>query len=265
MVQTLKLYLVPGSVQFLAVALLVGVALLYAGARMQRWGRRVLTAVLPFYLFISTPVGSDLVALPLVWRYAPVQSADQVRGIDTVVVLTTGVWVYEANGLEVDEMGKSSSHNAMEAARLYRLMGSPTVVVTGGYAGDYRPRFTESEVMAEGLGRLGVPRERMILETKARNTLEQASNSAELLRRRGTRRVVLVTDSEHMPRALSMFRARGLDPVPSVSIMSVTTPPGLLNRLRPNLGAYLQSDRACYEYSAHVYYWCRGLLGLEEG
>ena len=117
--------------------------------------------------------------------------------------------------------------------------------------------------MADGLVRLGVPRDRLLLETRSHNTREQAVNSAEMLRKRGTKRFVLVTDSEHMPRTLAAFRAQGLDPLPSPSSPRVTTPPGLLHRLRPTLGAYLQSDRACYEYLANAYYWGRGLLGAE--
>jgi uncharacterized SAM-binding protein YcdF (DUF218 family) len=139
-------------------------------------------------------------------------------------------------------------------------MGSPTVLVAGGMVVDGGQRSAESEVMAEGLVRLGVPRDRIILEVRSHNTREQATNSAELLRMRGTKRFVLVTDSEHMPRTLAAFRAQGLDPLPSPSSPRVTTPPGLRYRLRPMLGAYLQSDRACYEYFAIAYYWGRGLF-----
>jgi uncharacterized SAM-binding protein YcdF (DUF218 family) len=261
MSQTLKLFLVPGSVQFLAIGLAAGTALLYAGKRLQRWGRLWLTGLLAVYLFLCTPIGADIVAAPLVWPYGSLTSATQARGVDTIVALTTGTWVYQSNGLEVDEMGKPTSHNAMEAARVYRLLGSPTVIATGGIVLDGQQRDPEAQVMAEGLVRLGVPRDRIILEIRARNTREQAVNSAEVLRRRGTKRFVLVTDSEHMPRALSVFRAQGLDPLPSVAVMRLTTPPGLIHRLRPTLGAYLQSDRACYEYFARAYYWCQDLLG----
>jgi len=264
MAESFKLFLVPGSVQFLAVGLAVGVGMLYGGPRLQRWGRRWLTGLLPFYLLLCTPVGANVVSAPLAWRYPPVGTTEQVAGLDTVVAITTGSWVYKARGLEVDEMGKFTSFNALETARVYRLMASPTVIVSGGMVADGRQRSAESEVMAEGLVRLGVPRDRILVETRSHNTREQAVHSAEMLRKRGTRRFVLVTDSEHMPRTLAAFRAQGLDPLPSPSSPRVTTPPGLLYQLRPTLGAYLQSDRACYEYFAIAYYWGRGLLGAEK-
>jgi uncharacterized SAM-binding protein YcdF (DUF218 family) len=264
MAQSFKLFLVPGSVQFLAIGLALGVGLLYGSTRLQRWGRVWLTALLPFYLFLCTPVGADTVAAPLAWQYGSLRSADEAAGIDTIVALTTGSLVYKANGFEVDEMGMFTSQNAMETARIYRMLGSPTVVVTGGIVTNGEQRFAESEVMADGLVRLGVPRERIILETRSRNTREQATNSAHVLQQQGTKRFVLVTDSDHMPRAMATFRARGLEPVPSVAVLKYTTAPGIIHRLRPTAGAYRLSDHACYEYFARLYYWSLGLLGAEE-
>jgi uncharacterized SAM-binding protein YcdF (DUF218 family) len=264
MAQTLKLFLVPGSIQFLAIGLVLGVGLLYGGPRLQRWGRRWLTGLLPLYLFLGMPVGADLVAAPLKWRFGSLLSAEQVAGVDTIVVLTTGSLVYKASGFEVDEMGLFTSQNAMETARVYRLLGSATVLATGGMVVERLQRSAESEVLADGLVRLGVPRDRILLETRSHNTQEQAENTAEMLRKRGTKRFVLVTDAHHMPRAIATFRALGLDPVPSVAALTYATPPGIINRLRPSVGAYRLSDHACYEYFAIAYYWSRGLFGLEK-
>ncbi len=265
MAQAVKLFLVPGSISFLAIAATLGVAMLYGGRRLQQWGRVGLTGLVLVYLALSTPLGADIVAAPLAWGIGSLGSADQARGVDTIVALSTGSWVYRADGFEVDEMNPTTSYNAMEAARVYRLLGSPMVLVTGGIVVDGQQRDPESVVMSAGLVQLGVPRERIILETRSRTTMEQAVNSAGILRSRGIRRFVLVTDSEHMPRALSAFRAQGLDPVPSVALLRCTTPPALIYRLRPSFEAYLQSDRVCYEYLARLYYWGQTLLGHKEG
>ena len=60
---------------------------------------------------------------------------------------------------------------------------------------------------------LGVPAERIELEERSRNTFENALYTAVILRRRGWRRVAVVTDAFHMPRALYVFRRLGLDAV----------------------------------------------------
>jgi uncharacterized SAM-binding protein YcdF (DUF218 family) len=260
MVQTTKLFLVPGSLQFFGLGLLLGVALLYGNARWQRWGRAWLIVLALAYGALSTPVGSDLLASPLTRQYGSLTAPGQAPGIDTIVTLTTGTFVYRADGLEVVEMGVATAHNALETARVYRLLGAHTVLATGGIVVPGHQRTPEAAALGDGLVRLGIPRDRIVLETQSRTTREQAVKSAAILRQRATRRFVLITDSEHMPRAMAAFRGEGLDPVPSVATLATTTPPGLIYRLQPNLDAYLQSDRACYEYLARVYYWAQDWL-----
>jgi uncharacterized SAM-binding protein YcdF (DUF218 family) len=260
MADLVKSFLVPGSISFLVAGLVVGVALLYCGERARRWGRAWLTVLLVVYAFLSTPLGADWVAAPLVRGFTPVTTAEQARGLDTVVVLSTGGEVYRAYGEEISEMGKSTSFNALEAARLYRLLAPATVIASGGIVTPGGRREPEAEVLAGGLGRLGVPRERIVLEAQSRTTREQAVNVAGILAKRRVRRFLLVTTADHMPRANAAFRELGLQPVPSVSLYAQSTPPGLWHRLRPGIESLKQSDWACYEYLARVYYWRKGWI-----
>jgi uncharacterized SAM-binding protein YcdF (DUF218 family) len=258
MIDAIKLLLVPGSISFFVLGLLGALVLLYGNAAMQCWGRRWLTLLLVVYAFLATPVGADAVAAPLTWQYGALGSKAVAGAVDTVVTLTTGVYAYRAQGLEIVEMGKKTSHNALETARVYRLLGHPTVIATGGIVTPGAQLVSEAEVLRDGLVRLAIPPERIVLETRSHNTREQAEQSAAILRQRGVKRFVLITDAAHMPRAIAEFRRLGLDPIPSVSIVAESTPPGLLHRLRPNLGALQQSDWACYEYGARIYYWFSG-------
>jgi uncharacterized SAM-binding protein YcdF (DUF218 family) len=52
----------------------------------------------------------------------------------------------------------------------------------------------------------------MVLEPRPRDTRQEAELLAPLLR---GQRVALVTSASHMPRALALFRAQGLDPIPA--------------------------------------------------
>lgn len=56
----------------------------------------------------------------------------------------------------------------------------------------------------------GVPVSALLLEENSRNTRENASFSARLLKERGIGRVLLVTSALHMPRALKLFSEQGL-------------------------------------------------------
>ena len=260
MADIVKYFLVPGSIPFFVVGLLLGVGLLYGSDRVKRWGRGWLTLLLLVYAFLSTPLGADFVSAPLERPFTAITAREQVRGIDTVVVLSTGGEVYGRYGEEVAEMGRATASNAIEAARLYRLFSPAAIVVSGGIVTPSTRRESEAEVLTAGLVRLGVPRERLVLESRSRTTREQAVNTAALLKKRGVRRFLLVTGGEHMPRARATFREQGLEPVPSVAPRRMATAPGLLQRLRPSLNALRQSDWACYEYLARIYYWKQGWL-----
>ncbi len=82
--------------------------------------------------------------------------------------------------------------------------------VSGGVTG---PPPAEAEVMRALALDLGVPDERIVVEDRAVNTFENAVYTGRIIRERGWRQVVLVTDSFHMPRALYVFRRLGLTAV----------------------------------------------------
>jgi uncharacterized SAM-binding protein YcdF (DUF218 family) len=253
-----KTILVPGSISFLALGLVIGVALLYGTQSMQRWARRWLTLLLALYGFLSTPLGAGMLAAPLIRQYSALHSRDEARGADTVVVLSVSSDVYRANGQAVAEMGKATAFNALEAARVYRLLGTPRVIASGGPEAPDEPGPTPSEILRDGLTRLGVPVSQIDMETRSRTTREQALFVADLLSARGVRRFVLVTEPSHMPRAVAAFRALGLDPVPSRPMFEAPTQGGWVWRLLPADHGLEQSDWAAYEHLARLYYWLRG-------
>ena len=55
----------------------------------------------------------------------------------------------------------------------------------------------------------------LIVESQSENTYENAVESGKLLRTRGVRHVVLITDADHMFRASRCFRKQGLEVTPS--------------------------------------------------
>ena len=69
---------------------------------------------------------------------------------------------------------------------------------------------SEAALLAEEL-RWRAPLQSVWLEEVSRHTWEKAELGAEVLRRHGVRRVLLVTDRPHMARASLCFRAQGLE------------------------------------------------------
>jgi uncharacterized SAM-binding protein YcdF (DUF218 family) len=92
--------------------------------------------------------------------------------------------------------------------------GAPWLVLAGGVG---EAGVSEASVMAALAGDLGVPGERLILEEASRSTLDQAAAVARMARERGWRRVIVVSDRYHLPRALFLFRRMGLEAVGSAA------------------------------------------------
>jgi uncharacterized SAM-binding protein YcdF (DUF218 family) len=101
------------------------------------------------------------------------------------------------------------------------------LVLSGGVVG---APPAEAEIMRELALSRGVPAGRIVVENQARNTFENALYTGLIMRERGWRRVIVVTDAFHMPRALYVYRRLGLN----VSGEAVTGHPsgGLATRLR---------------------------------
>ncbi|MCP5368186.1 MAG: YdcF family protein [Hyphomicrobiales bacterium] len=85
---------------------------------------------------------------------------------------------------------------------------APWLVLSGGAVGHATP---EAVVMADLARGLGVPAAALVLEDRSRNTYENALNTRAIAAARGWRRLLVVTDSFHLPRALYIFRKIGME------------------------------------------------------
>jgi uncharacterized SAM-binding protein YcdF (DUF218 family) len=101
------------------------------------------------------------------------------------------------------------------AAMLYRRWKPAPVVASGGLIVDRGKGWDVSDVMRHVLETEGVPVSMIWTENQSANTKENAARSAVLLRAKGVRRIALVTEAIHMPRAVRAFEREGLDVVPA--------------------------------------------------
>ena len=102
-------------------------------------------------------------------------------------------------------------------ALLYKSGVAPLILLSGGTAGN------EAEAMRGLALAAGVPDAALLLEPSSRNTAENALYTARLLQARGLRRIVLVSDPEHLFRASLLFRLVGLDVVGRAGASSAPT------------------------------------------
>lgn len=104
--------------------------------------------------------------------------------------------------------GPALRRRVAAGAALVRAGRAPRLVLSGGAVRHHR---SEAEVMHALALRHGVPPEALVLEPDSRNTLENARNCRRILAANGWRRVAVVTDGYHLPRALYVFRRLGMD------------------------------------------------------
>lgn len=101
------------------------------------------------------------------------------------------------------------------AVKLYKQGAAPLIVLTGGRIQWYGGESSEAESMATLMEIMGIPREAILLESRALNTYENAVYTKEILERRNIDRVLLITSATHMPRSLAIFKKQGIEAIPA--------------------------------------------------
>jgi uncharacterized SAM-binding protein YcdF (DUF218 family) len=251
---TLKESLQPGSITAMMLVFAFGLILLYAKPR---WGRIWLTIAVLAYWALASPAGANQLARSLSTGYGPLQRAEDARGANTVVLLGGGSINLRAAGRRLSYVSYPTGLRALEAARVYHLLGDPLVIASGGVTGPDSGVPPESEAQRSALVTLGVPSARIVSESESRNTHDEGVVLRRMLRERNIDRFVLVTSPLHMRRSLATFAAQGLNPIPSPAPLysDRISEPYLLV---PDQAAFEVGNGAVYEWIARGYYWSRG-------
>ena len=197
----------------LNLSILLGLAALVL-ARRRRGGLAAAAGLLSLAILVtaSLPVASDALVSSLERDFPPADPATApTAGAIVVLGGSVAAGTPPRRGPELVD----ASDRVLHAARLFRAGKAPLVVPSGGRLPWSAAARSEAAEMADLLVEWGVPRAAILEEGKARTTSENAVETARLLRARGVRRVLLVSSSIHMRRALASFRAEGLEPVPS--------------------------------------------------
>jgi uncharacterized SAM-binding protein YcdF (DUF218 family) len=224
-------------------------------------GRRVVAAALILLWATSTYFVDSLLNRMLEAGQRPLDDArwaaarDGARPPGAIVVLAGGAVVDGPFEPRRERLHQRTLERVMAGARLAHATGLP-VLVTGG-----RPDWldhSEAELMRRVLeGNLGV--KVRWLEDAARDTAENASLSAAMLRADGIDAIVLVTHAHHMARSQRAFEATGLAVVPAPHDWH-SGPPGLPRPrdLLPSAQAAQGTWLALHELLGGLWYRLRG-------
>jgi uncharacterized SAM-binding protein YcdF (DUF218 family) len=184
-------------------ALLILGALIGAAFSARRSGQLLALGCLAVLLVIGVAPAGALLIAPLENRFpAPPANLPPPYG---VVVLGGAIDddITRARGQTTFDEG---AERLTEAAILARRYPSARIVYTGGSNSLTGRPSSEAEDARRLLVAMGVDSERITLETRSRNTDENARFTAALVHPESGQTWLIVTSAYHMPRAMGLFR-----------------------------------------------------------
>ena len=166
--------------------------------RRKRWGKRLLAGVAALLGALVLWAGGAL-------AYVVIDTeADDAAPADVILVL--GCPSYEGN-VPAATFSACIQARARHAATLYQRGLAGHVITTGGMTG---PPPSEAGALAAVLQSEGVPSEAIVLEERARDTMQNIRYSRALMQAWGWRTAILVTEPHHIRRAALIARDAGL-------------------------------------------------------
>ncbi len=238
----------PLGLFFLSV--LVGLLLLLLKRRKLAWGAMIATT---FWLLLwSIPAVSIWMRQGLE-RQFPQRSASDYPVVDAIVVLGGGIQGGRA-GWRIGPHLQLGADRAWFGAQLYRAGRAPWVIVSGGNNAWSSSDESEANAMRTFEADLSVPASALLLESQSRDTEENALYTKQLLAEHQLGKILLVTSAVHMPRALALFRAAGIDAIPAPTDFDAVPRQGGLQDWLPDAETLDRSSKAIKEYIAIAIY-----------
>jgi uncharacterized SAM-binding protein YcdF (DUF218 family) len=206
-------------------------------------GVMVWTGLLTLLALSLGPVSHVLLRLA---NDSPPLRVEDARTAQALVILGSGV---RRDALEYggDTLGRLSLERVRYGAKVARETRLPVLVSGGSVFGD---TATEASLMRTALEEeFRVPVR--WAEDRSRNTHENALFSAEMLKRDGVKRIVLVAHGFDMRRARAEFAAAGLEVVPAPTVIPTDFVMGPLDLL-PSVVSMQGGYYALYELLANA-------------
>lgn len=194
----------------IVIILIVGAALLWS----RRWrllGRRIITFVVVFLVFISfVPLG-DLLITPLEDRFPRVTELPE--SVVGIITLGGAVNQYSTKSRGSISLNRNAER-LTESVALARRYPTLKLVYTGGSGSLINATVKETLVARRFFDAMGVEPDRVFYEGDSRNTHENATLTHRLITPRPGEKWVLVTSAIHMSRSVGVFRKAGWDVIP---------------------------------------------------
>ena len=149
---------------------------------------------------------------------------------------------------------------SLTGIRLFKQGASPLIISAGGSGELLQEEQKESHRMTDFLVEFGVPKDRIISESKSKNTRENALYTKRMMDSLNIHTIALVTSSLHMRRSIGTFSKLGYDVIPvGARLFRIPKKRERFDpfTLVPNVGNLSLSTQVIYEYFALILYKVR--------
>jgi uncharacterized SAM-binding protein YcdF (DUF218 family) len=220
-----------------------------------RVGRFLLLLGIVLLVALSLTPVANLLTYPLEARYPP-PSPETLGTLDVVAVLGGGVRPSDSFRPEA-ELSVHSYPRFYCGVQVFRQTNAGLLAFCAG------PGRTGTESEAETMKamalRLGVPADRILAETRSRNTFENVANLAHLLPAGQGRRIGLVTSAIHMWRSHRVFAQQfPHDTIVPIPAYYAYDPTGWrAESIVPSAGSFELSSMALHEWVGLLWYSLR--------
>ena len=251
--KTVAFLLLPSN--FLILVGLIGLALM--ATRWRRAGKRAALICLALLLAIA------ILPLPVVLT-SPLENRfprwDPARGAPDGIVILGGALSPDISlDRGMPDLGEGAGR-IVAIARLARQYPAARIIYSGGNGSLFPGKPAEADALGPVLDDFGVPRSRVVLENRSRNTVENAIFSKAIAQPKPGDRWLLVTSAWHMPRAVGCFRRAGF-PVEAYPVdWRTLTHPRYAISTWPAANLYA-TDVVVHEWMGLFAYWVTGRTG----
>lgn len=174
--------------------------------------------------------------------------------LDVIVVLSGGS--YDINALNHTFPGETTIVRLVHAVQMYKKHGAQYLVCSG----KSESKIPDSRLMAQMAEALGVPKDKIRMDTNSGNTYEHALEFNKMFSNKDIK-VGLVTSAYHMKRSEKQFRKFFINVIPLPAGFLYTSPQGTVAvRYVPQSQWLFNNARILHEYVGQIWYGIKDSL-----
>jgi uncharacterized SAM-binding protein YcdF (DUF218 family) len=210
--------------------------------------------ILLLFLIYSTSISivADTLIGSLEKRYPPLRENIAPNG-DVYIVLGGGIIENNSDTQNGATLSAESLKRLFFAYSLYKRTPHP-IIVTGGKSYIKKGTFSEGFIAAQYLYDLNVQRSDVIVESKSKNTIENAHYVAQLIKQFGFNSPILITSAYHMPRSVYAFKKQTINVIPAPTDYHTENLKRNILDFIPSIEALNNAYRFMHESLGLIYY-----------